>query len=141
LNENNLPWSTLYHQHIDTINKDSRDLLGEPVDNEEQLSNNESEYESPEDEEEEEFQYDWMYIAKMGPNSRINFMLDLGSRDMDRNHDWINEPRQCYSATDLKTLEDFVQQASNNARKDNVEEENKSIKYQNLNKNQKKVFN
>ncbi|PKK68501.1 hypothetical protein RhiirC2_782199 [Rhizophagus irregularis] len=67
LNENKLPWSTLYHQHIDTINKDSRDLLGEPVDNEEQLSDNESEYEPPEDEEEEEFR---IYLAEMGPNSK-----------------------------------------------------------------------
>jgi hypothetical protein len=58
LNKNNLPWSTLYQQHIDTINKDLRDLLSEPVDNEEQLSNNESEYELPEDEEHEKFRYD-----------------------------------------------------------------------------------
>jgi hypothetical protein len=34
-----------------------------------------------------------------------------------------------------------VQQASNNTRKDNIEEENESIEYQDLNKNQKKVFN
>ena len=34
-----------------------------------------------------------------------------------------------------------MQQASNSARNDNREEENESIEYQNLNENQKKIFN
>src|SRR5581483_10677334 len=108
---------------------------------EEQLSDNESEGEPLEDEEQEEFWYDWMHLAEMGPNSNINFTSDLGGRDMDRNHDWINEPKQNYSITDLETVGNFVQQASNSARNDNREEENESIEYQNLNKNQKKIFN
>jgi len=86
-------------------------LLGEPVDNEEQLGDNESEYEVPEDEEHEEFRYDWMYLAEMGPHSKINSTSDLGSRDMDRNHDWVNEPKSRYSFTDLETIGSFVQQA------------------------------
>src|SRR6266496_121279 len=140
LNESNLPWSTIYYQHIDTINKDPIDLLGKPVDNKEQLSDDESEGELLEDEEQEEFWFDWMHLAEMGPNMHINSTSDLGSRDMDRNHDWINEPKTHYSVTDLETIGDFVQRASNNTRNSNIEEEYESIEYQNLNKNQKKVF-
>jgi hypothetical protein len=126
---------------MDTINKGPEDLIGEPVDNEEQPSDGESEGELLGDEEQEEFQYDWMYLAEMGPNTHINSTSDLGGRDMDRNHDWINKPKIRYSVTDLETVGDFVQQASNNVRNDNAEEEYESIEYQNLNKNQKKVFN
>jgi hypothetical protein len=111
------------------------------VDNEEQLSDNESKYKLPKDEEHEKFWYDWMYLAEIGPNLKINSTSDLGSRDTNRNHDWVNELKQRYSVIDLETIGDFVQQASNNTRKDNIEEENELIEYQDLNENQKKVFN
>ena len=54
LNENNLPWSTIYNQLIDTINKDPIDMLGEPIDNEESICNDESQDEYIEDDEEED---------------------------------------------------------------------------------------
>ena len=67
-------------------------MLGQPEDEEDELNDNESQ-EEIEDEEEEEFQFDWMQLAEMGPNTRILSSSDLGSRDMDQNHDWINDAK------------------------------------------------
>ncbi|RGB23772.1 hypothetical protein C1646_774024 [Rhizophagus diaphanus] len=46
-----------------------------------------------EDDEQEEYQLDWMLLAEMSPSSSFDYFSDLGSQDMDRNHDWINNPR------------------------------------------------
>ena len=140
LNENNLPWSTIYNQLIDTINNDPLDTLGEPIDNEEEICDDESQDEYVEEDEQEEHRHDWMYLAEMGPNSKIESMTNLGTRDMDRNHDWINESKQNYSITDIATAADFVKEASNKARDDDREEIIDTIDYQSLNENQQKVF-
>ena len=42
LNEDNIPWSTIYSQHLDTINSDPNDLLGQEVDEESEISEEES---------------------------------------------------------------------------------------------------
>jgi ATP-dependent DNA helicase PIF1 len=109
LNENNLPWSIIYYQHMDMINKGPEDLIREPVNNEKQPSDDKSKGKLLGDEEQEEFWYDWMYLAEMGPNTHINSISDLRGRDMDRNHNWINEPKTCYSVMDLEIVGDFVQ--------------------------------
>jgi ATP-dependent DNA helicase PIF1 len=80
LNEDNIPWSTIYSQHLDTINSDPNDLLGQEVDEESEISEEES-LDEIEEEEEEEFRYDWMHLAGMGPNVYIDIDSDLGSRD------------------------------------------------------------
>src|SRR5256885_7485339 len=72
----------------------------------------------------------------MGPNARIVGSSDLGTRDMDRNHDWINDSRQHYSDTDITDAREFVHNASRNW--NNTKEKDD---YQNLNEKQKKIFN
>lgn len=72
LNQNNLPWSAIYSQHIDTIRNDPIDLLGEPLENEVLMNDDESQDEPIEDDEQEEFRYDWTYLAEMRPNSNID---------------------------------------------------------------------
>ena len=39
---NNIAWSTLYNQHVDTINADPNDILGDPVANEDDLGKDET---------------------------------------------------------------------------------------------------
>lgn len=58
LNENNIPWSALYSYHLDTVNADPNDMLGNPIDNEEEFSDEESQDEQIEDDKVEEFRYD-----------------------------------------------------------------------------------
>ena len=69
----------LYSQHINTINNDSDDLLGQPVDNEDEISDNGSQDELLEEEELEEFRYNWMHLAEMGLNAYIESNSNLGS--------------------------------------------------------------
>ncbi|EXX51157.1 hypothetical protein RirG_264220 [Rhizophagus irregularis DAOM 197198w] len=63
-----------------------RDLLRQPVDEEEvydEDSEDELPFEEDKDEDEEQYRYDWMRLAKMGPKVIIHCASDLGSRDMD----------------------------------------------------------
>ncbi|GES82792.1 ATP-dependent DNA helicase Pif1-like [Rhizophagus clarus] len=62
--------------------------------------------------------------------------LVKGSRDIDQNHDWINDLRQRYSDTELVNIDMFV---SRNCRI-NAEKENIIVDYQMLNSNQKIIF-
>jgi len=74
-----------------------------------------------------------MFLAEMGPRPSFDCSSDLVSRDMDRNHDWINDPRQRY--TDLVDIDTYL---SSNSRI--AEERNVLVDYQTLNDNQKIVF-
>ena len=69
---------------------------------------------------------------------------DLGSRDMDWNHDWINDARQRCSNIDLSLLmkaDTFVKRISGNGQKSTEEEGNGYIAdYSTLNDKQKIVF-
>ncbi len=71
------------------INSDPADLLGLPIDNEdnEEIPDKESQDELLKDNKEVEFRYDWIHLAKMGLNVNIVCSSDLGSQDMDRNYD------------------------------------------------------
>ena len=69
-----IAWSMVYDQHIETINRaDTIDLLGQAIDREEPtIEDEDSGYEVDKDSDQEEaFRYDWMYLAEMGPNARI----------------------------------------------------------------------
>jgi len=44
----------------------------------------------------------------MGLNPSFNFSSNLGSRDMDQNHDWINDLRQRYSDMNLINIDTFL---------------------------------
>ena len=85
-------------------------MLGQAIDREEPtIEDEDSGYEVDEDSDQEEaFRYDWMYLAEMGPNARIITESDLGSRDMDRNHDWINDAQKNYFAEELSNAREFL---------------------------------
>ncbi|CAB4412397.1 unnamed protein product [Rhizophagus irregularis] len=144
LTENgNINWSTLYDQYIDTINDVPQDLLRQPVDEEEvydEESEDELPFEEDEDEDEEQYRYDWMQLAEMGPKAIIHCASDFGSRDMDRNHDWITDAQQNYSNNDIASVDEFIKNASNSGILDGREVDIDSIDYWKLNENQKKIF-
>ncbi|GES76663.1 ATP-dependent DNA helicase Pif1-like [Rhizophagus clarus] len=70
----------------------------------------------------------------MGPKVSFDCFSDLGSQDIDQNHDWVNDPRQRYSK--LVDIDTFV---SRNCRI-NAKKENIIVDYQTLNGNQKIIF-
>ena len=49
-----------------------------------------------------------MFFAKMSLNPTFNYSFDLGSQDIDQNYDWINNPRQWYSNTNLMGIDTFL---------------------------------
>jgi ATP-dependent DNA helicase PIF1 len=136
-----VPWSTIYSQNIDVINSDPNDLLGQPIDKEPELCDEDS-FDEIEEEQEEEFRYDWMHLAELGPNTHIQIDADLGSRDMDRNHNWTNEAQQRYSSEDLANVNDFVKQAASDNNNGNIRNDKDSteINYDSLNQKQKTIF-
>ena len=121
------------------INSDPVDLLGPPIDNEEEFPDEESQDELLDDDKEAEFRYDWMHLAKIDLNANIMCSSDLGSRDIDRNYDWIDNTQQRYSSDDIEKARDFVHEASNNAI-DDLGKDDDSIDYESLNEKQKIVF-
>ena len=81
-----------------------------------------------------------MFLAEMGPNAVVDCSSNLGTRDMDRNHDWINDIKQRYSNADLVGVDTFVSRISGEGQ-GNVERERENIvDYQKLNENQRIVF-
>jgi hypothetical protein len=50
-----------------------------------------------------------MFLAEMGPDAVINHSFDLGSRDIDQNHDWLNDAKQHYNDINLADASTFVQ--------------------------------
>ena len=45
------------------------------------------------DNEQDEFRPDWIFLAEMDLNISFNCSFDLRSRDINRNNDWINDPK------------------------------------------------
>jgi hypothetical protein len=82
-----IAWSTLYNSHLEEINTDPIDLLGQPIDNAENEIVVEEEEQLIEDDEEDECRFDWMFLAEMGLNPSFDCSSDLRSRNIDRNHD------------------------------------------------------
>jgi hypothetical protein len=130
-----ITWSTLYNQFLEEINADPIDILGSPIDDE-QIIDEEEDESIEDDDEQDEFRPDWMVLAEMGPKPSFDSSSDLGLRDIDRNHDWINDPMQRYSDTDLTEIDTFVSRES----RINAEKEKSTVDYQSLNDNQKKIF-
>src|SRR6266498_5518763 len=82
-----------------------------------------------------------MILAEMGPNATIEHSSDLGSHDMDRNHDWLSDGKQDHDDSELADAHNFLQQATEY--KGNNEIENSSIDivdYDSLNKKQEIIF-
>ncbi|RHZ78599.1 hypothetical protein Glove_159g42 [Diversispora epigaea] len=76
----------------------------------------------------------------MGPGANIDNSSDLGSHDMDRNHDWINDAKQRYSNDDLASAETFMHQASSSNRIEENDNYCDIMDYQSLNEKQMTVF-
>jgi hypothetical protein len=117
-------------------------LLKHPVDtNEGEITDDDDDQELSKDDEQKEYRYDWMRLVKMGSNRNIDSSVDLDTRDVDQNHDWINDGRQYYSVNDLAGVTDFIQQTSDKDQNlGNRSESNDSVDHQTLNENQKSVF-
>ncbi|CAG8638872.1 13358_t:CDS:1, partial [Cetraspora pellucida] len=46
----------------------------------------------------------------MGPNTIIDKYSDLGSREIDKNHDWVGDIRQRHPDLDFENVTAFLQQ-------------------------------
>src|SRR6266542_5922936 len=77
-----------------------------------------------------------MFLAGIGPNTNFDCSSDRGSRDIDRNYDWINNLKQRYSDMNLKDIDTFVNRNS----RPNEKKEDLIIDYQTLNDIQKTIF-
>ena len=106
--------------------RETIDLLGQVIDREEPtIEDEDSGYKVDENSDQEEaFCYDWMYLE---------------SRDIDRNHDWVNDAQKNYSAKDLSNAREFLNQASTNIKEVSRENDEDNVDIQNLNQNQKMV--
>ena len=82
-----------------------------------------------EDNEYEEYQYDQIFLVKMGLNAKINSTSDFESQDMDQNHNWKNDVQQHYSNNNIANVLNFIHQASNSSRNKVRENDNDSIDY------------
>ncbi|GBC16367.2 hypothetical protein GLOIN_2v1775752 [Rhizophagus irregularis DAOM 181602=DAOM 197198] len=84
------------------------DLLGPAVDNEEEIAEEEELME--EKNEDDQTRLD----DSRGDETKCNIECssDLGTRDMDRNHDWVNDGKQHYDDSDLADANNFLQQAT-----------------------------
>ena len=81
-----------------------------------------------------------MFLAEMGPNAVVDCSSNLGTRDMDRNHDWINDIKQRYSNADLVGADTFVSRISEEGQGNVKRKRENIVNYQTLNENQRIVF-
>ncbi len=66
----------------------------------------------------------------MGSNAIINSSCNLRSRDIDRNHDWINNVKKQYSDADLIEADKFVNKVStSDTGQENADNETLCIDY------------
>ncbi|CAG8456659.1 16503_t:CDS:2 [Cetraspora pellucida] len=81
-------------------------------------------------------------LLEMGPNAVINDSCDLGTRNMDLTHRWVDDAQQRYSDTDLANADTFIHQASSGSYQtnENINVNTGFINPQTLNNNQMKVF-
>jgi hypothetical protein len=64
----------------------------------------------------------------------IDSSTDFGTRDMDINHDWINEGQQWYSDDDLKEASNFIKNALGKDQEDGYRSDDKDlVDFQTLN--------
>ncbi|CAG8668017.1 15339_t:CDS:2 [Cetraspora pellucida] len=131
----------LYNHYHEKINEDLVDLFGLPVNKQTETTDDEDDGELIKEDKQNESRFDWMLLAEMGPNSIIEDSCNLGSHNMDLNHRWVDDARQCYSYTDLVNIDTFIHQASSNTQIEGNEiSDTDSIDPNTLNENQMKVF-
>ena len=107
-------WSYLFDYYISEIENDPADLLGSPMDSiEDEFINEEDEQEDDDDEYEKEIRSEWMLLAEMGPNTTIDNYSDLGSREIDKNYDWVGDFRRRHPNLNLSDVSTFLQRIRN----------------------------
>jgi len=74
-----------------------------------------------------------MILSEIGLNVNIKYTFNLKNRDLDKNHDWINDNKQNYNNSDLIKANIFLKQIFKNGQK-NVRVE------KTLNDKQKLIF-
>src|SRR5437016_5498131 len=79
-----------------------------------------------------------MILAEMMPNRQTRNIADFNVRDIDRNHDWVNESLARYP--EIEEAERFIQRAISNS--DITQDRNDSdhISSQNLNEKQRLIY-
>ncbi len=117
----------MYTHYLEEINADPIDLLENPIDNEENEMDDKEDEELFDNDEQEELWSDWMHLVEMDPNAVISHSFDLGSRDIDQNHDWINDIRQRYFDTDLIEAGTFVNRVSSSGQRNAEKEGNDDL--------------
>ncbi|RGB39303.1 hypothetical protein C1646_754740 [Rhizophagus diaphanus] len=107
-------WKELYYHHREIIENDSVDILGPPVDNLKNESNDEdSDYEYEKFDDDEEQRPDWMILSEMRLDMILVDSFELSLREIDRNYDWVCDVRQRYTNIDLADSSNFIQNARN----------------------------
>ncbi|RGB26871.1 hypothetical protein C1646_769872 [Rhizophagus diaphanus] len=95
------------------INDDPNDLIGligPAVDDIQEVDGNDSDEEDDDTPQEAyELLTDWMLLAEMMPYRQTRSLDDYSARDIDRNHDWVNESLLRYLK--IEEAESFIQQA------------------------------
>ncbi len=84
----------MYNNYNKEINTDPIDLLRSSKNEKESKTNNEEKLFKEDDDEQNEYQLNWMLLSEIGPKPYFDCSSDLGFRDIDQNHDWINDPRK-----------------------------------------------
>ncbi len=74
-----------------------------------------------------------MILSEIGLNVNIKYTFNLKNRDLNKNHDWINDNKQNYNNSDLMKANIFLKQIFKNGQK-NVRVE------KTLNDKQKLIF-
>ncbi|PKC53122.1 hypothetical protein RhiirA1_543297 [Rhizophagus irregularis] len=74
---------------------------------------NDSDEEDDTPQETYELRTDWMLLAEMMSNRQTRSLDDFSARDIDRNHDWVDESLLRYP--EIEEAESFIQQAIGNS--------------------------
>jgi len=75
-----------------------------------------------------------MILSEMRPGAMFEISSDLGSRDIDKNYDWVSDLRLRYPDLDLAIISNFIQQARESTNFD-VNFPNHVVDPQSLNEN------
>lgn len=100
----------------------------------------EDEQKDDDDEYEKEIRFEWMLLAEMSPNTIIDNNSDLGSREIDKNYDWVDDFRRRHPNLNLADVSTFLQRLRD---EDTINTENlviNAVDFQMLNNKQMKIF-
>ncbi|CAG8720815.1 17502_t:CDS:1 [Cetraspora pellucida] len=137
---NTTAWSDLFEHYISEINNDPVNLLG-PL-----IYNIEDEFSDEEDEQQEDSEYEneirseWMLLSEMGPNTIIDNYSDLGSRAIDKNHDWVGDTRRRHPNLNIEDVLTSLQRVRNEETMDFENITTDILDFRTLNEKQMEIF-